>query len=219
MTHIFYGHQSQVQHQSDSGIPIGCECLPSSHGYNTRCSAAQIVLQDLPREIKKRPVSPGVCIQSHIVSPSELESVPRELSVDMINRIPDCAEEVEHQSIISMHHKEGSSDSMYRPTSWRLSTAAVSDQCEVSPSELLVPTAADHPDGQRNEMKISGRGLKRVAHRSDREIKTQRQVIEHKLTPVNPTSLQLPPKNPRRGTTTASTRDIRMELMKRMSKK
>ena len=98
----------------------------------------------------------------------------------------------------------------------RLSTATVSDRCEVLPSELFVPTAADHPDGERNEMKISGRGSKRIAHRGDRDIKTQRRVIGHKL---SPTSQQLPPKHVRGGTTTGSTRDIRMELVKRMSKK
>lgn len=216
MTHI---PPSQMQHQSDSGKPIGRECMPSSHGYNTPFSAAQFVLQDLPREIRKRPVSPCVCVQGHIVAPSELESVHREHSLDMINRIPDRTEEVEHQSVISLHHKEELSDFIYRPTSLRLSTATVSDQCGVSPSELFVPTATHHLDGQRNEMKISGRGSKRIAHKSDREIKTQRQIIKHMLTPVNPTSQQLPPKNLRRRTTTDSTRDVRMELMKRMSKK
>ena len=90
MTSIPHGHPSQMRHQSESGEPIGCECMPSSHGYNTHFSVAQILLQDLPREINMRPVSPGVHVRGHIVSPSELESLRREHSLD---RIPDCAEE------------------------------------------------------------------------------------------------------------------------------
>lgn len=211
---IPHGHSSKTRHRSDSGKPIYSECMPSSHGCNTHLSAAQI-LQDLPRE---RPVSP-VHVRGHNVTSSELESVHREHSLDVINRIPKHSE-LEHHSVFSLHHKKELSDMYhsYRPTSLRLSTVTVSDQCEVPPSEV-VPTTAVHSDRQQNEMKISWRGSKRIAHKSDREIKTQRQVIEHKLTPVSPTSQQLTPKNLRKGTTTGSSRDIRTELMKRMSKK
>ena len=209
ISHHRHGHPSQMRYQSDSGKPIGCESMPSSHVYNTHFSAAQILLQDLPKEIQKRPDSPGVRVHRHIVSPSELESVRWEHNLDR---------QLEHRSVTSLHHKKELSGFLYGPTSLRLSTATV---CEVSPSELFVPTsaAADRPDRQRNEIKISGRGSKRIAHMSDKEIKTQRQVIEHKLTPVNPTTQRLSPKNPRRGTTTCGTRDVRSELMKKMSKK
>ena len=113
-----------------------------------------------------------------------------------------------------------------RPTQLKLSTSTTSGHSKhVSPdSSPKMAGYASHSSLSPNQQchaNILYKGRKRVAHKSDEEIKSQRQ--EHKLTtPVSPTSDPAPPsKRPRirSNTTSGSKGGLRSDLLKKMTKK
>ena len=122
--------------------------------------------------------------------------------------------------------RESSASRLYqqRPTQLKLSTSTASGHSKhMSLSPDFSPRMAGHVHvtSSLSPNQQMSKGRKRVAHKSDKEIKSQRQAIEHKLsTPVSPTPGPAPPsKRPRMGSSTSSSGGIRADLMKKRTKK
>lgn len=119
--------------------------------------------------------------------------------------------------------KEPTTSHGHRPTALRLSSSTAADHSDASPSSFSA-RLTDHvspilsPTRQSSE-KVLGRGIKRVAHKSDEEIRSQRQNIEHKL--ISSSSTQPQAKRPRVSSTSSSSnyKGFRAELMKKFTKK
>ena len=224
-TFLLHGHPSQAitddsslalnqwlqrRHKPDLGNPRD-QCMHTSS--HTQLSAAQILRQDSPTLVGERLTRSG--IEAHI-SLSESGSGSREH--DLGNRLPGHSETLEaHSNIDLQHEKESSEHFPLRPSCLKFSAPIIHSPSSVSP--VRSGGSASSPNRERMEVKISGRETKRIAHKSDREIKIQREGIEHKLsTPISPTSHRPLYKQLRKGNTTGST-NIRAELIKRLSKK
>ena len=122
--------------------------------------------------------------------------------------------------------RESSMDLLHQwqPTQLKLSSSATSSHsAHVTPdySPSVPGHSYAHSPLSPSHSSILGKGRKRVAHKSDKEIKSQRQ--EHKLSaPVSHPSDPAPPsKRPRMRSTSGSSSKggIRTDLLKKMTKK
>ena len=158
----------------------------------------------------------------HTVDTPHLSRVEHEHSPHKPVKQPQIESGVDRERESSMNMLQ-----QQRPTQLKFSTSATSrHSTTVSPefSRSMAGHTYAHSSLSPSHTSILGKGRKRVAHKSDQEIKSQRQ--EHKLsTPVSPTSDAAPPsKRPRIRSTTGSSSSsskggIRADLLKKMTKK
>ena len=222
-------HQQGNRHRSDSEIDKQCQKFPE-----------QPITPMDPRTAY--PLSKqyhGHTLQNPRVPSSQVSGAPRRHTVDSPH-----SSRVEHyeysahkpvsqvRSESGVSQKRKSSIHMLQQQQPMLSSSTTSGpSAHTSPD--FVPSMAGHPHAHSSLLpshtSITGKGRKRVAHKSEEEIKSQRQ--EHKLsTPVSPTLDPAPPsKRPRvrstsgGGSSSSSIRSskggIRADLMKKMTKK
>lgn len=213
------GHSSSLnlgfQRRHNTGK---CDRRPSDQGSHSHFSAAEILLQDSPSKTRERLTSVSEQFDA-LLSGSR--------SGDSGHQHPLKRPRLE-SDIDLQQERESSAGQQQRPNSLTLSTySSSSHSLSVSPSPEFETSLADNvassssSSRQRTEThNIPGRGKKRVAHKSDKDIKSQRQGIKHKLlTPVSPIHDAPPPKRPRKGSHTSNAKGIRADLLKKMSKK
>ena len=108
-----------------------------------------------------------------------------------------------------------------RPTGLPISMSSTADSIVSHSSEVVSARVSNRVQGilspTKTETNIRGRGTKRLAHMSDREIEAHRQDIKHKI--LASASSPPPLKRPRVSSTSSNRKGLRAELIKKMSKK
>ena len=224
-------HQQGNRHRSDSEIDKQYQKFPEQHvtpmDPRTACPLSK---QDR-----------GHTLQNPRVLSSQVSGAPRRHTVDSphssrVERYEYSAHKpvTQVRSESGVNQKRKSSIQQQQPMLSSSTTSGPS--AHISPD--FVPSMAGHTHAHSSlspsHTSITGKGRKRVAHKSEEEIKSQRQ--EHKLsTPVSPTLDPAPPsKRPRVRSTSgggssssssssssirSSKGGIRADLLKKMTKK
>ena len=220
-------HQQGNRHRSDSEIDKQYQKFPEHVTPMDPRTAYPLSKQDR-----------GPTLQNPRVPSSQVSGAPRRHTVDSPH-----SSRVEHYEYLAhkpvtqvrsesgVNQKRKSSIHMSQQQQPMLSSSTTSGpSAHTSPD--FVPSMAGHTHAHSSlspsHTSITGKGRKRVAHKSEEEIKSQRQ--EHKLsTPVSPTLDPAPPsKRPRvrstsGGSSSSSIRSskggIRADLLKKMTKK
>ncbi len=214
-------HQQGSRHRSDSEI---------DRQHQTSFPEQSITAMD-PRTV--RPLSTldrGHTLRIPRGPPSQISGAPRRHTVDSPHSSRIESEHSAHKQVKQARIESGVNrereSSMYilqqqQPTQLKLSSSTPSGHsAHVSPG--LTPSMAGS-SLSRSHTSIIGKGRKRVAHKSEKEIKNQRQ--EHNVPPpVSPTLDPAPPsKRPRMRSTTGGSSSgskggIRADLLKKMTK-
>lgn len=239
-------HRQGNRHRSDSEVD-----RQHQKSFPDQRYAPHSITPTDPRKFRPQSVSTwqDQCAATHVShqhdpttqrpgsSSSQVSGAPRRIDTANLNRVEHRHSLHEHVKLQvrtepGVNKERESSTSMsrlqqQRPTQLKLSTSTTSDHSKhVSPdfSPSMTSRAYAHSSLSPNQQchtNILCKGRKRVAYKSDEEIKSQRQ--EHKLsTPVSPTSSPAPPsKRPRiRSTNTSGNKGgIRADLLKKMTKK
>ena len=188
-------------------------CKPSPtiiNRHHVKISAAQILGQDMRSEVT-------VSRKLHSsVSGSTLEESTGPKSTCDSRPGPSTTQ----SSTVQTHHERFDVQKA-RPSRLMVMPSGTSDNSRSSPTAEhapVTPLSPKHTDSAISS-RPSGRGIKRVAHKCDRDIKRQRLDIEHKLTtPVTPTSPTSSSRRSRLGSAPAGgNKGLRATLIKQMT--